>query len=29
MGKRIRVTVGTDTREYGEGVTYGDRKSVV
>lgn len=24
MGKRIRVTVGTDTREYGEGVTYGE-----
>lgn len=24
MVKRIRVTVGTDTREYGEGVTYGE-----
>ncbi|RKI40815.1 nucleoside kinase [bacterium D16-51] len=24
MGRRIRVTVGTDTREYEEGVTYGE-----
>ncbi len=24
MGKRIRVTIGTDTREYDEGITYGE-----
>ena len=24
MGKRVKVTVGTDTREYDEGITYGE-----